>query len=59
MKALSTKKVYTLTIEATYEELENLLFSLRDYNGYGVVEDLEAIIVDTIGEPKPDDGEEQ
>lgn len=57
MKALSTKKVYTLTIEATYEELENLLFSLRDYKGYGAVEDLEAIIVDTIGEPEFDDEE--
>lgn len=57
MKALSTKKVYTLTIEATYEELENLLFSLRDYKGYGTVEDLEAIIVNTIGEPEFDDEE--
>jgi len=57
MKATKVEKTYKITIEATEDEFRNLLFSLQDYGGYGAVEDLEKILLNTIG-PEEDEEDE-
>ena len=57
MKATKVEKTFKITLEGTEDEFRDLLFSLQDYKGYGAVEDLEKILLDTIG-PEEDEDEE-
>lgn len=54
-KGHSETKTIAINIEATQEEWYELLDSLKEYNGYGAVEDLEAIICAQVGEPANDE----
>lgn len=49
-KGHSETKTIAINIEATQEEWYELLDSLKEYNGYGAVEDLEAIIKEKVGD---------
>lgn len=49
-KGYSETKTIAINIEATQEEWYELLDSLKEYNGYGAVEDLEAIIKEKVGD---------
>lgn len=44
-KGHSETKTIAINIEATQEEWYELLDSLKEYNGYGAVEDLQEIIL--------------
>lgn len=55
MKATQVKKTYQITIEATDEELKNILFSLEQLSSYGAVEDLQSIIHDIVGDCDDDE----
>lgn len=44
-KGHSETKTIAINIEATEEEWRNVLDSLKEYNGYGVIEELEEIIL--------------
>lgn len=57
MKTLNSiaTKVITITIEGTESEWISIIEGLREYNGYGAIEDLEAIICAQVGEPANDE----
>lgn len=59
MKATNIQKTFKITLEMTEEEVRNLLFSLEDYNGYGVVEELVPILREVLTSTPEEDEEEE
>lgn len=55
MKATQVKKTYQLTIEATEDELRDLMFQLEQCAGYGADAELRQILVSMIGEEEEDE----
>ena len=55
MKAIKIEKRFTLTIEATEDELRDLEMQLEQCAGYGADAELRQIIIDMIGEKRDDE----
>ena len=50
MKVTDLQKTFKITLEATEDELKDILDTLKQYNGYGAIEDLEKILEEAIRE---------